>query len=154
MPIDTKIDIDISRLRAFEQYLLGMQDRVSDFTIPLTKGSHKIQDDVITNWNTQGAFFGQAWPEHDPDTVERHGAHSLLRQSGGLFGSIRPFAGKFTAGSYTKAPHAHLHDSGTEQFGKTHNPPRLIFYIRAETADLIMEMCGDYAVAEQQLQAV
>lgn len=150
MPVDTKIDIDVSRIRDFEKYLLGMEDRVSDFTIPLTQGSKWIYDDIITNWNTKGTFFGQAWPEHAKTTIERHGPHSLLRQSGGLFGSIRPFAGKFAAGAYSKAPHAHLHNQGTEQGGITHNPTRLIFYIRPETVDRILELCGDYAVGQQQ----
>lgn len=149
MPVDTHIDIDVTRILEFEKFLDGMGDRVSDFTVPLTKGSKQIYDDVVTNWNTKGAFFGQSWPEHAQATVERHGPHTLLRMSGGLFGSIRPFAGKFTAGVYSKAPHAHLHNQGTEQFGKTHNPTRLIFFIRPETIDLILEMCGDYAIGQK-----
>lgn len=155
--------IDVRKLDELRAFLVGMEDRWTDFTIPLTDVKNLILTDVTQAFPTGGHSVGQSWTGHKQTTVERWKSHAFGQgPTGNLIGSIRGFVRKFVSGVEATAPHAHLFEQGrkgVKTIGRGGNTttipttgkvqePRPFLVIRQETEEAGVRILLDYAVKE------
>jgi hypothetical protein len=164
-----KVTIDVTSVRELQRYLTEMENRVDDFTVPLTDGTKLMYRDMMEAVATHGASWGELWNEMAQSTIVRHGPHALLDFSGAMLRSLTRFVRKTVAGvsgNATTILMEHGRSRGwrgsggksgrraaqyAASFGDSSGlemPPRNIMGFREETLDAICEMCLDYAVDE------
>lgn len=161
MPRVLEPRIDVRKLEELKQFLVGMEDRFTDFSVPLTDVANLMLQDVRGAFDTGGHTVGQTWPVHKQSTIDRWKAHAFGRgPNNNLIPSIQKFVRKFIAGVEARAPHAHLFEQGhkgVKTVGKTGGgirvpttgkvqPPRPFMIIRGSTEEAGIQILLDYAV--------
>jgi hypothetical protein len=96
---------------ALFELLEEVEDRVSDFSIPMEQISKLFRTDTIEVIEAEGPGD---WPPHAPSTIRRWGTHPLLRQSGIFERSIKRDWSSSNAVVLSDAPHAHFAAKGTK----------------------------------------
>lgn len=152
-----KVDIDVSGLKDLQRFLAGMENRITDFSVPLTEGSKLMLNDIMQAIATQGSSWGEPWEPHAEATIDRWGAHTMLNLTGEMIGSLARFVRPMLAGVGANATSLLMeHGRGGGWRGgsdDTEMPDRNIMGRTEETTDLIVEMCLDYAVEESRAAA-
>jgi hypothetical protein len=166
-----KVTIDVSSVRELQRYLTEMENRVDDFTVPLTDGTKLMYRDMLEAVATHGASWGELWDGMAQSTIVRHGPHALLDYSGAMLRSLTRFVRKTVAGvsgnattilmehgrsrgwrgAKTKGKSGRKAAQYAAAFGDSSGlemPARDLMGYRDETLDAIAEMCLDYAVDE------
>lgn len=95
--------------------LRGISDKLgpAGLAVPLTDIANAIENEVRGRFSTRD---GGKWAPLDPDTIERHGPHSILMldsDSPSLYDSIRHFVGQYSAGAASSATSI-LHHHGRQ----------------------------------------
>lgn len=165
--INTKAFVDLSA------YLVGMEHRLEDLTVPLTEASILILRDVKNAFATGGASIGESWKPHSKATIERWGEHQFGQgPTGNLEASLQRFVRKFVCGVESHAPHAHLFENGKHSLasiataggtikrrhsldtpGDKNQEGREFLRINLQTEEQIINLILDYAVLSQQKAA-
>lgn len=151
----TTVEFDLSGIRDLQRWLAEMGNRVTDFSVPLTEGSHLMYADIMEAIASHGSSWGEPWEPHAQSTIERHGQHQMLSLTGdmisSLFRFVRPMVAG-VAGNATTILMEHGRGSGFRgdgAGGDTEMPDRNIWGRTETTEDRIVEMCLDYALGEQ-----
>jgi hypothetical protein len=111
--MSTGLKIDVRSVEELAKWLKAREERVDDFSVPLTDLAIGMERDVREAFPSGGGIFGLSWPAHAESTDQRWGVHAFGDgPTGNLIGSIRRFVRKFVAGVEAPAPHAHLFESG------------------------------------------
>lgn len=114
----TLVEFENENVDSLVGYLVGMEDRVTDFSVPGTDIAKWIVADVKESFPSGGASVGETWAKHSEATIERWGAHPFGQgPTGNLVGSIVPFTDPFIFGALSTAPHAHLFENGRQAPG-------------------------------------
>lgn len=149
-----RVDIDLAGIRDLQTYLADMEKRITDFSVPLTEGSHLMLADIMEAIATHGSSWGEPWESHAPATEEKWGAHSMLDLTGRMIASLTRFVRPMLAGVEGNATTILMeHGRGSAWRGDgggdgTEMPDRNIMGRKEETADLIISLCLDYAIDE------
>lgn len=105
--------IDIREIDDFEKYLVDREERLEDFSVPLTDVARLMERYVRGAFPSGGQSVGENWAKHADSTIERHGSHQFGQgPTGNLLGGFRIFVRKFVAGVENPMPHAHLFENG------------------------------------------
>jgi hypothetical protein len=107
----TKIDINLDSIKVLTKFLDEMEERVTDFSVPLTtfaKLAYKDIQDAIS----RGGWDGDMWAPHADSTTDRHGAHPLMRNTDGIAEDLAYFVRPTMAGAFTRDPTVILHEHG------------------------------------------
>lgn len=96
------------------EILKGVSDRLDELAIPFADISKDWEQEIRGRFSSRG---DGSWPILDPDTVERHGAHSLLIHKGHMLGSISRAVRKTYFVVFANRATAQLHDTYGRQAG-------------------------------------
>lgn len=150
-------EINVEKLHDLEAWLLGLDTRVSDLTVPLYDAAKRMHQDVIRSFGTEGASFGDPWPELDPQTIGRWGPHTILQNpaaakgAGMLINRIYFSSYPMTAAVFTDDPVMNLMEHGTYITTSAGAPPRDPFQISDVTLEWVVERIQLYALGQQQV---
>jgi hypothetical protein len=172
----TKIDINLDSIKVLTKFLDEMEERVTDFSVPLTtfaKLAYKDIQDAIS----RGGWDGDMWAPHADSTTDRHGAHPLMRNTDGIAEDLAYFVRPTMAGAATRDPTVILHEHGRgsgwraiksgpskrkrqaaankltsllNQMGMgMEMPARVVMGFDTDTIDLGVDLCLDYAMQQK-----
>lgn len=109
------VQFDRSALKRLSDIPDEMIDRVEDMSpVMAVVATDDLKPDMLDHLSTQG---DGTWAPKDQDTIRRWGNKPLgIGRHGGFAPTIQRGWSKSNAVAFTRAPHAHLFEYGTEQY--------------------------------------
>lgn len=109
------VQFDESALRKLVDIPQEMIDRVEDLSpVMAVIATDDLKPEILENLATQG---GGTWAPKDADTIRRWGNRPLgIGEHGGFAPTIQRGWSKSNAVAFTRAPHAHLFEFGTDYY--------------------------------------
>lgn len=117
--MSTGLHVDVHSVEELAKWLKGIDDKIDNFSVPLTDLAIGMEQDVREAFSSGGGSVHQSWAPLAESTIERMQYAGGKRSagfgegpSGNLLGSIRRFVRNFVAGVEAPVPHAHLFEGG------------------------------------------
>ena len=109
------VQFDAFALRKLTEIPEEMIARVEDLSPVMSViATDDLKPDMLEHLSTQG---DGKWAPKDPDTIKRWGNRPLgIGEHGGFAPTIQRGWSKSNAVAFTRAPHAHLFEYGTDQY--------------------------------------